>query len=863
MKKLHILCAVIMIAVLLCGCSSPAAQIDLSYKDSEKINFTEWKVESFATAINTYSSAEERLSVMSEVANDGKNTLYLDPANGDIALKSGDSLYFSTPWNLATDVKSVDSHKKKIASAIRLSFMDAKQSVSEIFSFDECIAKGQYTLKKFKNGVQVNMIIGRAEQRTLLPTALPKASFEKVVETLAKRGQARMKALYKLYDPEETPENQLELIREKYPVVDKEPIYVLKSVTDKEKAELEGYFSDAGYTFDDLDKDLEAVGAVEEETVSPRFVISVRYELKDGELVVSVPTSLIEYDTEHFTLLEIGVLEYFAASDCSGDGYVLVPDGSGAVIGFNKNGNKLGNDIKIPVYGYDRALNYNAGYENLMAATLPVFGIASQNGTMLAIIDEGESLADIIASSGGSTSGYSRAGVSFSYCDYDSFEYKDVNTQYFWNLADKNAYKGTYKIRYVLLQQGSGYSEMAQYYKQSLKLDSKVKDKGLNLVLGLYGSVLHSDEFLFIPYESQQPLTTFDDAYVIADEMLKAGIKDLDLRYIGWNSGGLNANPDNSVSVQSVLGGEDGLTQLYKKLNKKNIGLFMNADLAYVGNSGWFDGFSAVDDTCRMLDKTYAGYNEVRLSSGLMNEDVFKYALRPQSMLNFYNDFEAEYGELSLSGLSLSTLGNSLNSDKDNDEGANRDVAQRYAKEILKHASGKYELLVDGGNRYCYDYVSGVIDLPNCASGYPDADYSVPFVQMVLHGKVNYTGASVNLSGNYRTEVLKAIEGGSGLYFELAYRNSDILKLTDYAKLYSVDYKTWKQKIIDCYTQVNEAVGDLNSEDIVKHTYIADGVSSVEYSSGVTIYVNYNETDFEANGVLVPASGFVRTQKEG
>jgi len=860
MNRIRVLCAVLCAALFLSGCSGAAASINTAPQAVTFSKGTDWKVEEFSTEIKDFSSEEERLSAMTLVGNDGEAELYFDPSTCDIAYKTADGIYFSTPWDLSADTKSVDTQKVKIASQIRLSFIDNKQTVSEIFSFPECITKGQYTLEKLENGVQVNMIIGRAEQRTLLPSAMTVESFETVKEALSGRAQTRLKAFYKLYDPETTAAGQIDVIAEKYPVAREMPIYVLKNVTDNEKGELEKYFKESGYSFEDMEKDLEAVGATEQETVSPRFVISIRYELINGELSVSVPTESIDYDTKNFGLLEIGVLEYFASSTCKDNGYIFVPDGSGAVIGFNQNGDKAGNDIKIPVYGYDRSLTYTSGYENLMTAPLPVFGIKSEKGTMFAVIEEGEAVADIVASSGGSTSGYARAGAVFTYCDYDSFEYKDVNTQYSWILAEKNHFGGIYRVNFAMLGSGDGYSQMAEYYRNRLNLKQKSNTE-LKLVLGLYGSIKHRDEFLFIPVDRQVALTTFEDAEKIADEMIESGVNSLDLRYIGWSKGGLAGRAYSSAEVQGVIGGKSDLKKLNNALKDKNIGLYLDADMAYVSNNTLFDGFTAVSDTARMLDNTYAGFNKVRLSSGLMNENQFMFAVRPEAMWKIFNKFSSSYKKLDLQGISLGSLGANLNSDKDTKNGTDRGTAERYTEEILKKASEAYKVMSSGANRYVFDTASILLDVPLEASGYPDADYSVPFLQMVLHGSIDYTTMATNLSGDYRTEVLKAIENGSGLYFELAYRNADVLKDSNQTDKYSVDYSIWKDQIVDCYNQVKNAIGDLTAERIINHSHISDGVSKIEYSSGDVIYVNYTEQEVTAEGVTVPEYSYIRTEK--
>ena len=209
-----ILCVAVCVTVFLKLGNGNAKIIKLTHPEVKLSKGTEWKVEGFAAEIGTYSSAEDRLSKMTLVASDSKGELYFDTATCDIAYKTANGLYFSTPWDLKADDKSVETQRLKIASQLRLSFMNSQQKVSEIFSFQDCISKGQYTLERLENGVQVNMIIGRAEQRTLLPAALTAESFEDVRDSLSGRPKTRIKAFYKLYDPKTTPESQIEAIAE-------------------------------------------------------------------------------------------------------------------------------------------------------------------------------------------------------------------------------------------------------------------------------------------------------------------------------------------------------------------------------------------------------------------------------------------------------------------------------------------------------------------------------------------------------------------------------------------------------------------------------------------------------------------------
>ena len=858
MRKIKVICLLLALLSVV-GCASKSRGALTMKEPDAVISKQAKKPASFADSIGTYASLEERVAVMSKVAGDGQTSILFDETTADVALVSDGLTYVSTPWDLAVDAKATGAQKNTVASQVRLTYMDSQKNIKEISSFAECIAKGQYTVQNINNGIQVNMVIGKAEQRTMVPPALPESSFQEVLSELEGRSVSRMKAFYKLYDPETTPENQLAIIRDKYPVVDETAVRVLKEITDKERNELEDYFEKAGYTFERMETDLKNTGASELDIVKPRFEISVQYTLEDGALCVRVPSNLISYDRDHFSLLEVGVLEYMAAAPAAKGGYLLLPDGSGTVVGFN-GGSKSGADMRLPVYGYDRALTYLAGYDNLMTACLPVYGIKSPYGTMLTVIGEGAAMADIIATSGGSYSSYARAGAAFSWCDYDTFEYKDVNTQYSWSMVDKNTFTGTYELKYIPLAPGSGYSDMAKRYRETLKFAKNGVGDTLPLTVGLFGSIRHQDQVAMVPVNRQVALTEFGDAVTVAKELEEGGVDNFSLRLLGWTDDGLDTGAFSTFSPGGVLGGSKGFEKLKNYADEHGFTVYPDADFSYVKKNALLDSFRASEDTSRMLDKTYAGYNRTRMSSGLMDPDAFMYAVKPRVALEFFDRFMEKYIKNGATGLSLGSLGGNLNSDKSQSGGTDRATAQLYVEEMLKTAGKNVSVMAEGSNAYVFAYANQLVSVPAADSGYPDADHSVPFLQMVIHGKIPYTTSAVNLSGDFRNEILKAVETGSGLYYELAYRNTDLLKTSAYADIYSADFETWKKQLIESYSQVNAAIGDLSRDTIENHEQIEPDFVKVTYSSGAVIYVNYSDAEKTDGGNKVAAKSFLRVK---
>lgn len=867
-KRLSFLLAAVMLVSVLCSAFTLTASADEDKADAPAAGTP--AAGAASAQLPGYASAADRLAAMKPISESAGTTLYFDEATCDIAIKKGDTVYFSSPYNVAGDSLATKEYIQRMASQVCVQYLDAQQSTGTLFSFQDCVAEGQFTTSKLKNGIQVNMVLGTEQKEMLLPLALPAKSFDELIlAKLEGRKLSRMKALYKRYEVGVTSQAQVEAIKEKYPAVEQMPIYVMKNSTDTEKEEVQSILKEIGYTQEQLKKDLDAVGAKMQSSSKPYFKFSVQYALEDGDLVVTLPADTIEYNREDFQLLSISLLKNLAAAPMTEEGYIFIPDGSGTVFSFNKDGSKTGATQVFPLYGYDRAVTYTASYAGMALTRLPVFGIVNSGAGLLGIVEEGEAMAKLHSSTGGSTASYAMVGVEFTYCDMDTFTYNDVNTQYNWTLADKNVYTGKYGLRYRILEgEDASYAGMAKVYRQYL-LDTGALPKAggqqnhVPFYLGLLGTVEHQERFLIFPVTRRIPLTTFADALTMTDELTEAGVSAMQLRYLGWGNGGLDATAFNRARVERVLGGKKGLSTLQAALDKRGVGLYLDADLLYVGRDTWFDGFSASRDTSRMLDKTFAGHCPVDMASTLLDRARFRNVLRPSAVAGFFGKYLKSYSKLPVSGMSLGSLGSDVNSDKNVKKGENRQSALEKYTEIFRQAAESQSVMTAGGNRYSFPYVDHIVDLPVESSGLAESDYAVPFLAMVLHGSIAYTSEAVNMSGDPEHAVLQAVDNGAGLYFELAYQNASKLKETTQMNLYASDYTIWKDTLVKYYKQVDAVLGDLTNATITDHTYAQPNVSVTTYSTGARVAVNYTDSVVTVDGVEIPAKGFCRLDRKG
>ena len=66
----------------------------------------------------------------------------------------------------------------------------------------------------------------------------------------------------------------------------------------------------------------------------------------------------------------------------------------------------------------------------------------------------------------------------------------------------------------------------------------------------------------------------------------------------------------------------------------------------------------------------------------------------------------------------------------------------------------------------------------------------------------------------------------------------------------------WKDEALAMYQEYNEVLGHVYNQFITDHRYLADGVTETTYEDGTKVYVNYNYTDYLADGVSVSARNY-------
>ena len=270
-----------------------------------------------------------------------------------------------------------------------------------------------------------------------------------------------------------------------------------------------------------------------------------------------------------------------------------------------------------------------------------------------------------------------------------------------------------------------------------------------------------------------------------------------------------------------MAGGKSGYEDLLAYAEEKGFGVYPDFDFSYVHNQKSFDGLKLSRDIVKTIDNRYSSLREYDPS---LQAYVSYYTLcvSPSVYSQFYTKFAKNYLKDNTKSISISTIGNTLNSDFDSDEPYNRNDAKKFTEEFLAAVkSDVASVMSDKGNVYTWQYIDKMLNVSLQSSRSLYASASVPFMGVVLHGSVEFAGTALNMAGDVDYDLLKAIENGAGIYFILSYDNTELLK-EDFklSKYYSVRYDIWHDELIQRYNELNELLRDVQTSLITGHEFL-------------------------------------------
>lgn len=763
-----------------------------------------------------------------------------------VTQKSSGKVWTSTAIGGESDPIALSTEKNRLQSNLLLTYSIETGLDTTYDSFSFSVENGIYELEVVDNKtIKVYYSLGKVEKEYVVPPVLTAEDMDYWKSQMPTDKSGVVSEYYKKYDINKLgkKDNKEELI-EKYPIIEETVIYVLRDTTKEQmKKSLEETFENAGYTYEDYLEDKELDNA-EKTSDKPVFNVEMDLTLDGSDLIVEVPFNSIEHMNDTY-VTKIALLPYFAAANTDAEGYILVPEGGGAIMNYN-NGKNSQNNYYANVYGWDMDL-VRADVVHNTRAYFNVFGQATENNSYLCIMEDGASYASISADISGRTNSYNYVYAEYSISSREKYDIGEIANSdvyvYREELPDEKIVQ-----RYKFIQ-SDDYVKMAEVYREYLKAEfgsyfTLNNDANVPVALEVVGAVDKVKQIVGVPVSRPLELTNFKEAQDMIIDLSNSGVRNMSVKYTGWCNGGVSQKLLKNISIVNGLGGKNGLKKLITTGAAADAEIYLNGITQYEHRSNIFNGFFSYRDAARFLTKERSELHQYSHVTYAMRESSEPYYLLHTELANQMAENLQNYTLKVGAGVAFEDLGMDLSSDFYRKKMYSREDVKKMHVEMLKGMKDEgSSIMINMGNDYAIGYADMVTGMDLKGSEYTILDAEVPFYQLAVHGYVNYTGDSINVCGNEQDELLASVEYGAGLSFTLMDETPFTLQKTLYTEYYGAEYDSWKDRLVEIYTRYNSELGKVFNQEMIKHEVISENVRCTTYADGTRVYVNYSFTE--------------------
>lgn len=595
--------------------------------------------------------------------------------------------------------------------------------------------------------------------------------------------------------------------------------------------------------------------------------LTVHYELCEDNLYIYCDSDEIEEDNistvDGKILTKLQLAPYFAAAPAIGEdgnpteGYMIVPDGSGAVIEYN-NGKSNYPDYNQQVYGRDYTAVPLTAPRVTEQAYLPVIATVSGSSGIVAVCSDGDSNV------------YARAQVSgqnkqvYNNC-YFEFETRSSDTYFMsgdssnkLNVFEKDGIKTErFGIRYYPIDNEQGedinYADCAEVYRNYLikekGLTAQTQDNKNDLYLDLYGGVLKRTSICGLPFNLKTEITGFEQAGDIVSQLKDMGVDTLTVNYNDWTNNAMKGKISTKIKPSGTLGGKSDFEDF---LATENVTVYPSLNNFTMEKSS--SGYFTLTSTAIRISNAYSRQSSYSLSFGVEQKGVSPALLSPNKYNQLFEEMIESYGDEELSTAGFGTLASRLVGDYTRKDTSSRNRTMNTLVEQYSAAKESIGSIIgDEANAYLLPYVSTVTNIPVSSSGFNLTDYDIPFYQMVIHGYVPYSSTAINESSNSDETFLLSIASGSQIHYDFTYADADVLQDTDYNDLYYTNYSGWLDMAANQYKAANDTISAVSSYTISNYEISDDGnehttTYSKDGANDVVITVNKADATVTVDG---------------
>lgn len=564
-------------------------------------------------------------------------------------------------------------------------------------------------------------------------------------------------------------------------------------------------------------------------------------ELVEGSLEEGLNDSL-------YTLKSMTFMPFLGSSySDSIDGYILIPDGCGALIRYRQPAN-YSSTYASRIYGVDygiASLASTAGnYSRAEAQVLmPVYGMVHgvhQNG-FLAVVDTGAEYASILATPAQKNNPYNWAAVRF---EFRQKYVKNINRKEGAGASVPQEIPNTImpKISFYFTEgDQANYDGMAVLYRQMLIDQGILSPLELEeAVLPLQLEVLGADKKDNFLWDTTTVFTTTEQAEEIRESLAQHGIGNVDMVYMCYTK-----NNECGKGLLATVGKSSDFESLRNSLEENGGSLYFYMDPITANE----DQITLRTEAANNLSKMEIRWIEASASISSPYTYLYRLSVTEKLIEDALNrDYGAEFA--------LAEMSNKLYADYTTGKEITRDESLVQVLDLVSVISSDGRIPMYQPNQYLWKFADTMYNMPATNSQIMYESDSVPFLQIVLSGCVEMFGNSINTSSYSTERLLRQIEYGMAPTFTVTGCESIELYNTNQESYFSSCYYDWESRIVEAYNVVSDALDGVWGHSIVSHNCLATGIVCVEYDNGIQIYLNYTDKAATVNGITVESGWF-------
>ncbi|OIJ17483.1 hypothetical protein BKP37_03035 [Anaerobacillus alkalilacustris] len=581
--------------------------------------------------------------------------------------------------------------------------------------------------------------------------------------------------------------------------------------------------------------------------------------LQGGDLLFNIPQeSVVEYNPDlwrpgnnNISMNDLIIYPFFGSATHKEDGYIVIPDGSGAIINL-KETPTFTTGYSASVYGRDM------GYENnprssrnrftvkpLERVSLPIFGIIHEvdQAGLLVISESGSSYATYNYRSRDTNTDYYQSYFTYNYrTAYAQFQSRVNEDQYVLGFQPKPNQFDLVQ-RYVFLNgEQANYVGVAKNYRDLLeKKDALTQRNTLDFEnIPMKIDFINNEVTMGTLGMENVSATTYRQAKEVTKSLLEKGYNHLNVSFKTF----IQKDRTYKFDVLRNLGGKNEFEETLQFFADNDIAFQYYVDYA----QSYFDKTKYTAN--KMNRQDFSVWNHNLNVINFMNNPKFFTSLAEKDMKN--------YQKHQIGHLALESLSGSLFTHYDKGTIGSSVEGMEYTKNLLQyfHDHGIRTSMYTP-DAYLFSLIDDYFDTPITSSELQFVDATIPLVSLVLSGYKDMYSPYMNFSSNDQESILKLIEFGVYPSFVLTGESAYNLKRTASNNIYVSEMEYLEGRIDDFYQNINESLSEVIGYEMINHRIVDHGIVIVTYSNGKEIMINYNDTDYFYEDVQIKSKGFV------